>query len=141
MNDLKSLYRDTVRRHANDPAGYRREIDATHHCEKLNPQCGDRVEIYLRVEQGRVADIAFDGEACALCMASASLMCGMLPGNPVDHLETLCSELGQALNSVDEPDPSSPLAPLYGVRPYPSRKQCVLLPWQTALDAVCQLAC
>lgn len=136
MKELKALYRDAVRRHAARPTGYREPIDATHEAEGLNPQCGDRVEIRMRIHAGRVEQVAFDGEACALCMASASLLCEQLAGQPLETLGATGDALAADLDAGREPEPSSPLAPLYGVRAYPSRIQCVLLPWKTAVKAL-----
>ncbi len=80
MNTLKQLYRDTIRQHAAEPVGFRKKIQPTHRYEGLNPQCGDRMEIFLEISSGMIDDISFDGEACTICMASASLMCKHLAG-------------------------------------------------------------
>ena len=136
MNSLKSLYRDAVRRHAAEPVGFRMAIDATHTLEGLNPQCGDRVEIHMRIRGDRIEQIAFDGEACTLCTASASLLCENLAGETVDSLKASHRTLAHGLASRDEPDASDPLAPLYGVSAFPGRIQCVLLPWKTANKAL-----
>ena len=89
MNDIGRLYRDTIKQHAADPVGYRQEIDATHQYEEYNPLCGDRILVQLRIADKRVEAAAFDGEACAICMASASLLCDNTPGHPVSRLEDL----------------------------------------------------
>lgn len=136
MNDLRTLYRDAVQRHAAQPVGLGRIIKATHRHEALNPLCGDRVEVHLRVVKGRIEEAAFEGEACALCMASASLLCQMLPGQNTRAVTTLQEGLAADLGAGVEPAANDPLAPLYGVIGYPSRIQCVTLPWAAAADAI-----
>ena len=80
VNDLNALYLEAIKQHAADPTGYRQKIDATHQFEEYNPLCGDRILVQLRITQEQVEAAAFDGEACAICMASASLLCGNTPG-------------------------------------------------------------
>lgn len=136
MNALNALYRDTIRRHAANPTGYRRGIEATHSCEGHNPQCGDRVEIFLKLADGMIEDIAFDGEACTICMASASLLCENLAGQTVAIVDVMARSLETRLKGPDQAGDDGPLAPLQGVRPYPSRIQCATLPWETAQRAL-----
>jgi nitrogen fixation NifU-like protein len=155
--DLVRLYREVIKAHAADPVGYRRIIDATHRHEAYNPLCGDRVEIAMRVRRDCIEAAAFDGEACAICMASASLLCSLAPGRSTSDLRELSEGLNHALgggtdlnrkdsrmNSVLRDDPSrdmppkipEDLHPLLGVRPYPSRIRCATLPWDAAVNAL-----
>lgn len=136
MSDLQGLYRDAIRRHAARPVGFGREIVATHRHELFNAQCGDRVELRLRVTGETIEAAAFDGEGCAICLASASLLCAHLPGRSLADLRRLHDGLHELLGGRREPDPAEPLAPLAGVRPFPARRQCATLPWQAALRAL-----
>jgi len=136
MNGLSNLYRETIRQHAAEPVGFRRQIDATHRHEAYNPLCGDRIEIQLRIVNGAVEAAAFDGEACAICMASASLLCDTTPGQPVGYLETLHDRLHAALEKGHDLDGAEALKPLLGVMPYPSRIRCATLPWTAAIGAL-----
>lgn len=136
MSGLKDLYRETIRRHAAEPVGFNRPVAATHRCEGHNPQCGDRVEVLLQVSDGRIEDAGFEGEACAICLASTSLMCEQLPGLDATEVVAMGTSLEETLRSPAEPADDGPLAPLHGVRPYPSRVQCALLPWETAARAL-----
>jgi nitrogen fixation NifU-like protein len=95
---LARLYRDAIRQHSSNPVGYRRDIDATHRHEEYNPQCGDRIDVLLRIAGERVEAAAFEGEACAICMASASLLCSLAPGRSVSELEAMGAGLQEALN-------------------------------------------
>jgi nitrogen fixation NifU-like protein len=136
VNELSGLYRDAILQHASEPQGFGRKIDATHRKELSNPLCGDRIEVQLRIMNGQVEDAAFSGEACAICMASASLLCETTPGRPVAWLEELHQRLHAALEDGHDLDGADALKPLLGVRPYPSRIRCATLPWAAALGAL-----
>ena len=136
MSDLHHLYRDSIRRHADQPVGYRHAIDVTHQHELDNPQCGDRILMQLSVHEGLIEDVAFEGEACAICMASASLLCENMPGKPVCELENLHDRLLEALTGVEEELAPAELKALLGVKPFPSRIQCATLPWEASCRAV-----
>jgi len=136
VSDLSRLYLETIRRHAADPVGYRREIGATHQHEEYNPLCGDRILVQLRISRDQVEAAAFDGEACAICMASASLLCDNVAGKPVRHFESLHDSLQTALASDEEPEGMNALRPLLGVKPFPSRIPCATLPWAAARKAL-----
>jgi len=132
VNNLNALYREAIKQHAAHPVGYRQEIGATHQHEEYNPLCGDRILVQLRITQEQVEAAAFDGEACAICMASASLLCDNVTGNPISHMRYLHDRLLTALDSDQEIDGIDPLRPLLGVRSYPSRIRCATLPWTAA---------
>jgi nitrogen fixation NifU-like protein len=136
VSDLSRLYREAITRHAAHPVGYRRQIDSTHRHEEYNPLCGDRVLVRLRIVRDRVEAAAFDGEACAICMASASLLCENVPGRPVSHLENLHDRLQAALDGTAGNEGPEELMPLLGVKPFPSRIRCATLPWDTARKAL-----
>ena len=136
MNDLDRLYRETILRHAAQPVGHGAAIDATHRHELFNAQCGDRVEMKFRLAGETIEAAAFDGEGCAICMASASLLCTHLPGGTRETARRLHASLLAVLHGDAAADPTGPLAALSGVRPYPSRVRCATLPWQAAERAL-----
>ena len=136
MNDLNRLYRDTIKQHAGEPVGYRRKIDATHQFEEYNPLCGDRILIRLQIAGDHINSTAFDGEACAICMASASLLCENVSGQPVSLLQSLHDRLHEALSGDGDSGDIEILQPLLGVKPFPSRVRCATLPWTAASKAV-----
>lgn len=136
MSELTRLYLDAIRQHAADPVGFRQDIQPTHQHEEYNPLCGDRILVQLRINSGRVEAAAFDGEACAICLASASLLCENAPGNTVGHLKNLHEILCHALDSGQESIEIEVLAPLLNVRPFPARIRCATLPWSAACKAI-----
>ena len=133
---LAQLYREVILANAAKPHGYGVEIEATHHAAGNNPLCGDEVEIFLRVEDGRVVEAAFGGESCAICMASGSLLCRHLPGQPIDAIEQVPAQFKIAIEAGGDEGVESYMKPMLGVRAYPSRVNCALLPWDTAKAAL-----
>jgi nitrogen fixation NifU-like protein len=138
VDELTALYRETIVHHAVHPIGYREEIEATHRGEMFNALCGDRVEMLLRIENQEIRALAFRGEACAICMASASLLCEQQTERPVAHLEATHASLQDALEGRSPGMEIEALKPLLGVRAYPSRVRCALLPWEAAISALPQ---
>jgi nitrogen fixation NifU-like protein len=150
---LAGLYREAIRRHAAQPVGYRQPLAATHRHEEYNALCGDRIEVFLRISGEAIEEAAFDGEACAICLASASLLCSLAPGRTVADLRALHDLLHEALHApvgaasaaiparsrlkpLPQQDLPEALRPLLGVRPYPSRIRCATLPWTATLAAL-----
>ncbi len=135
---LDALYRDVILDHHRHPRNYGKleHSDAT--VEGYNPLCGDRIEISLKVESGKIlADCRFQGEGCSICMASASMMTEEMLGKPlIEVLEAI--EGFRALMKGEE----CPLAvegdleSLVGVRNFPVRIKCALLPWTTLKDCM-----
>lgn len=136
VDELQSLYLDVIRKHAADPVGLGLEIEPTHQHEEYNPQCGDRILIKLRIAAGQIEAAAFEGEACAICMASASLLCECVPGRESTYLLDLRRDLESMLKTGEESVEAETLTPLRGVRPYPSRIRCATLPWSAACAAL-----
>ena len=136
VDELTRLYKDTIVKNAVSPVGFEVEIEATHSAEIYNPLCGDRIEMQLRVLDGHIEDIAFRGEACAICMASASIMCESHSDCSTEQFQSAAQWFQLALGG-EEADESHPaLKPLLGVRAYPSRVKCALLPWEAAEKAL-----
>ena len=142
--DLSRLYRETVMRHAREPVGYGQSIGSTHRHEEHNPQCGDRIVMKFRIAGERIEAAAFEGEACAICMASASMLCEELAEGSVRDLagmhDAQLLALGVRVSGDDDgmqwPAPTAQLGALLGVKKYPSRIRCATLPWSAALRAV-----
>jgi nitrogen fixation protein NifU and related proteins len=133
---LAELYREVVLAHAARPVGYQAEIDATHTAEGSNPLCGDHVTLQLEVSGGQVRAAAFSGESCAICTASVSLLCEQLPGRSVKEAGALAARFESAITGNGDQACPDFLKPMLGVRQYPARLQCALLPWRTAQDAL-----
>lgn len=130
------LYRDTILRHSREPTGFGKTVAATHANEQFNPLCGDRVLVQLQVADGRILDAGFEGESCAICKASASILCAGVSGKPVTELADLKHWLNAALSGGGASERTDDLAALTGVKDFPSRIDCALLPWTAGEQAL-----
>ena len=135
--DLKDLYRDVIVDHNRNPRNFRAIPDADRKAEGFNPLCGDRLTLYVKIEDDRVADVSFDGSGCAISVASASLLTESVKGRTVREAEDLFSKMHALLTrqdvAVDVPALGK-LGALSGVREFPARVKCASLCWHT-LDA------
>ncbi|MDZ4728524.1 MAG: iron-sulfur cluster assembly scaffold protein [Xanthomonadales bacterium] len=133
---LANLYRDAVIEHAVEPVGYKQDIAATHRFELYNPLCGDKVEMQFQVVEGVIAAAAFDGEACAICMASASMLCEASAKKTPGEIQQQHDLLVLALKDKQSTPGLASLQALLAVRRYPARIRCALLPWEAAVKAL-----
>lgn len=144
FDDLRDLYQEVILDHGRKPRNFRRLENATHHASGDNPLCGDRMELFLALEEdGKIADAAFQGRGCAISMASASLMTETVRGKSPEQAKALgsafrtlamtgtCPECGAELA-----DDMERLSPLSGVHEFPSRVKCATLAWHTLNNAL-----
>ena len=135
--DLQALYQDTILEHHRQPRNFR-ALAGGHKAEGHNPLCGDRLTVFVLVRDGLIEDVSFQGVGCAIATASASLMTEQVKGKAPEEVDRLCalvqhmvaSPEGETIQNWGE------LAPLAGVRRFPVRAKCALLPWQTLRAAV-----
>jgi nitrogen fixation NifU-like protein len=141
MNEaIRDLYQEVVLDHSKRPRNFRRVEHATHTAEGTNPLCGDQLTLYLRVADGVIADIGFQGSGCAISRASASLMTAALKGKrPAEALTLFDAVHGLLTNglhaAVDEAQVGK-LAVLAGVSEFPMRVKCATLAWHTLRSAL-----
>lgn len=136
VEDLTRLYRETILQHSAQPVGFKKIIQENRRNEQFNPLCGDRIVIMLQVEGAIVEDAAFDGECCAICTASASMLCELIPGVSRTEFASTHNWLEHSLASDEETAGPAALKALLGVRQYPSRIKCVTLPWTATAMAL-----
>jgi nitrogen fixation NifU-like protein len=136
-SDLRELYQELVFDHNRHPRNFHALDGADHVAEGYNPLCGDQLTVYLRVEDGVVAEASFVGHGCAISTASASLMTEAVKGRPVAEVEALFRDVHALL--TDAPPPGrdfGKLAVLAGVREFPARVKCASLAWHTLHNAL-----
>lgn len=138
----EQLYQELVVEHKRAPRHFGTLAAPTHQARGRNPQCGDDVQVQLRVEDGRVADIAFDGQGCAICIASASMMTEAVLGRDLELARELQQRFRAVLTGKAEPEAArlGKLESLAGVRRYPSRIKCALLGWHALMHAIGETA-
>jgi nitrogen fixation NifU-like protein len=134
---VSELYQEVILDHNRRPRNFRAIADATRQ-EGYNPLCGDRLTVYVRVADGRVADVAFEGSGCAISKASASLMTEALKGRTVEEARALFEAFQRMVTApigTDVPDLGK-LTALAGVREFPARVKCASLAWHTVRAAL-----
>jgi nitrogen fixation NifU-like protein len=142
MADTKTLYQEVILDHNKKPRNYGSIDGATNKAEGHNPLCGDHLSVTLALEGERIDAIAFQGESCAICKASASMMTAAVKGKLRADAETLIEEFrDMATGKLDTGGPHhlGRLTVFAGVRDLPTRVKCAILPWHTlhaALNAV-----
>ncbi len=144
-SDSKALYQEVILDHNKKPRNYGALEHASHRAEGHNPLCGDHLtlELELELETDRIAAIAFQGESCAICKASASMMTTNVRSKSRAEAETLIQEFRDMATGKLDPQTQSHhlgrLTVFAGVRDLPTRVKCAILPWHTlhaALNAV-----
>lgn len=137
MDDLQDLYREVIVDHNRSPRNFGKLEAATRVLEGYNPICGDRLTLYLQIDEGCVSDIRFDGSGCAISVASASIMTDTVKGKSVDEAQGIFEQF-HGLVSGEEPmgGKLGKLSALAGVRAYPSRVKCATLCWHTLRSAL-----
>ena len=141
MNELQELYREVILDHNRHPRNFGELDDADRVVEGVNPLCGDRMTLYVKLDDDMVQDIRFKGTGCAISVASSSLMTEKAKGRSVEELEALFGQVHDLLtgdpasNGIDL-DSLDKLAALSGVREYPTRVKCATLAWHALKSAI-----
>lgn len=135
MSDLGELYQELIVDHSKHPRNFGKLEGADHEATGYNPLCGDKVTVYLKVENGVVQDLHFQGVGCAISTASASLMTERLKGKTQAEAEALFETFHQlATEGKMGPGANEQLGKLRvfsGVKDFPVRVKCATLPWHT----------
>ena len=139
MGDLRDLYQEVILDHSRKPRNYRAIEGADRVALGHNPLCGDRVTIYVKLDGDRLADVAFEGQGCAISKASASLMTETLKGRSRAEAEVLFENFHELVTGEASPDRTKELgklAVLEGVSDFPIRVKCATLAWHTLRNAL-----
>ena len=135
MSDLHELYQDIILDHNKRPRHYGVLTDYTHTAEGYNPLCGDKMDVYLIIKDGRIERVQFEAACCAICKAAASIMTETLIGKTIDEAEAAFARVNELLTSDQEIEADlsvdGEIAALVGVRKFPARIKCATLPWHT----------
>jgi nitrogen fixation NifU-like protein len=135
---LDELYKEVILDHYRSPRNKRPLSDATVTLTKNNPLCGDEITIHARVEDGKVTEVAFEGQGCSISQASASMLTENVAGKTVDDANALASEFRSMMEGEADPDEDEfgDLMALKGVVKYPVRIKCAVLGWDVLQDAL-----
>jgi nitrogen fixation NifU-like protein len=134
--ESRELYQDIILDHGRKPRNFHKMEHPSHFANGHNPLCGDRVTVFLEVEGDKIKDVSFDGRGCAISTASASLMTEVLKGKTLAEADELFKAFHAEVTGAEVPpveenlqDDFERLAPLEGVKAYPTRVKCATLAW------------
>jgi nitrogen fixation NifU-like protein len=137
---LRELYQEVILDHNKSPRNFKKLDTANRTAEGYNPLCGDKIDIFLDVEDNIVKDISFQGSGCAISKASASLMSTIIKGKSVEEAKKLFEKFHNLITGkLDENisiEELGKLAVLGGVKEFPMRVKCASLAWHTMLTAL-----
>jgi nitrogen fixation protein NifU and related proteins len=141
MTDLRGLYQEVILDHSKKPRNYRVLEGADHHAEGYNPLCGDRITIYLKLENDRISDVAFQGSGCAISTSSASLLTESVKGKTLAEADALFEKFHALVTGEGNGNRAGDaglgkLAVFSGVAEFPVRVKCATLAWHTLRSAL-----
>ena len=142
--NLKELYQEIILDHGKNPRNLRKTENFNKDAKGYNPLCGDKVHVYLKLnENKKVEDISFEGQGCAISMASASIMTDLVRGKEefeikeiVNDFLDMIKEKDELKNNILHNDEKTKLMCLSGVKQYPMRVKCATLSWHTLTSAI-----
>ena len=142
--ELKELYQEIILDHAKNPRNKGKCDGYNHDAKAHNPLCGDNVHVFLKLNDEKlVEDLSFEGEGCAISLASASILTELTKGKDLsfikkiseDFLNMIKNKTKITLNSLTE-DQMTTISSLSGVQEFPMRVKCATMAWHTLLSAV-----
>ena len=138
--ELRELYRELILDHARSPRHFGKLAEATHSAEGINPLCGDKLKLYLEIDDAeRIVDARFEGSGCAISVASASLLTdtviGMRCQDALLFFDALVERLAGDATAGSAMDLGK-LRALEGVREFPARVKCATLAWHAMNAAI-----
>ena len=142
--DLKQLYQDIILEHGKSPRNLGKCEGYSHEAKGYNPLCGDKVHVYLKFSKGKkVEGLTFEGDGCAISLASASIMTELIKGKSFEETKEIMDAFLNMIkntseirsNHLDE-DQKTKLMSLSGVKQFPMRVKCATLSWHTLVSAI-----
>lgn len=140
MSLSDELYRETILDHYHNPRNQGVMEHPTVEVEGVNPLCGDELTLFLDIADGAIKEIRIKSRGCSINTASGSMMTELMSGVPLAKAEELVSTFKTMMLNKDEdielPEDMEDLEALQGVKRYPVRIKCALLPWNTMLEGI-----
>ena len=142
--ELKELYQEIILDHGKNPRNFGKCKEYNRDAKAHNPLCGDKIHIYLKLDkEKKVEDLTFEGEGCAISLASASILTDTLKGKDLsftkkvtdDFLKMIKTKSKITLNSLSE-DQITTINSLSGVQEFPMRIKCATMAWHALLSAI-----
>jgi nitrogen fixation NifU-like protein len=139
LDNLRTLYQQVILEHYKKPRHRGRTQPVDRHQRGHNPSCGDTIELTVQLtpDQAEIADVQFEGEGCAIAMASVDLMADALRGKTLDEAKTMVEQFQAMMQGQFEfPHELRKLNVMQGVAQFPVRIKCATLSWHTLRAAL-----
>lgn len=135
---MRELYQETIMGHNKSPRNFRVLEDADLHAAGHNPLCGDKLDVYINLDNENIGEVTFHGEGCAISKASASMMTDAVKGLSKDDAKTMYGEFHKLVTREGEADLArlGKLKVFAGVGEFPARVKCAALAWRTLVAAL-----
>jgi len=142
--DLKQLYQDIILEHGKSPRNLGKCEGYNHEAKGYNPLCGDKVHVYLKLNKGKkVESLTFEGDGCAISLASASIMTESVKGKSFEEAKEIMNAFLNMIKNTSkiqsnhlDKDQKTKLMSLSGVKEFPMRVKCATLSWHTLSSAM-----
>ena len=142
--DIKQLYQDIILEHGKSPRNFGKCEKYTHKAKGHNPLCGDQIKVYLKLNnEKKVENLTFEGNGCAISMASTSIMTELVKGKHVEATKKITNAFLNMIKNTNEiqsddidEDQKTKIMSLSGVKQYPMRVKCATLAWHTLTSAI-----
>ena len=142
--NLKQLYQDIILEHGKSPRNLGKCKGYSHDAKGYNPLCGDKVHVYLKMDDAKkVESLTFEGEGCAISLASASIMTELVKGKTFEESKEIMNAFLNMIKNTSEiqsnyldEDQKTKLMSLSGVKQFPMRVKCATLSWHTLNSAM-----
>ena len=138
--NLESMYQEIILDHYKNPhgRGLREPFDAESF--QVNPTCGDEVTLRVKIDDGKVADVSYEGQGCSISQASTSVLTDLVVGHTVDEAFTTMDAFVELMQGKGKIEPDEDVledgVAFAGVAKYPARVKCALLPWTTLRETL-----
>ena len=142
--ELKQLYQDIILEHGKSPRNLGKCEGYNHEAKGYNPLCGDKVHVYLKLDdQKKVENLTFEGDGCAISLASASIMTELVKGKTFNNTKEIMKDFLNMIKNTSEikshnldEDQKTKIMSLSGVKQFPMRVKCATLSWHTLNSAM-----
>ena len=140
LEALDDLYRDIILDHYRRPRHAQKLSAPDIQAEGNNPFCGDEITLQIKLDDGHIQDVGFQGRGCSISQASGSMMASLLKGKTLEEVRGVSSTFRSLMQgeklSQEDMDTLGELEALEGVRQFPVRIKCALLAWATLEDGI-----
>ena len=142
--NLKELYQEIILDHGKNPRNLGKTVNFNKDAKGHNPLCGDKVHVFLKLDENKkVQEVSFEGQGCAISMASASIMTDLIRGKEENEVKEIVEDFLHMIKEAPElkskklkDDEKTKLMCLSGVKQYPMRVKCATLSWHTLTTAI-----